>query len=395
VEHGKDIAMASSLNLPGIAPVSSHSPAASPHRSGWSWRIGRPFGIEVRVHATFLILLGWVAASHLMQGHDVRVAASGVAYVVAVFAIVVLHEFGHALTARRFGITTRDITLLPIGGVARLERMPSKPSQELLVALAGPAVNVGLALLSFAGLLAMGALADATHLTLVGGPFLAKLMWTNVGLAVFNLIPAFPMDGGRVLRAALAMRSDPVRATDIAATVGQGIALVFGLLGLFTNPFLVFVAFFVWVGAQEEARLTHVHASLAGVPVSRAMVRRLTVASPDESVASAAERMIAGFQDDLPVVVGSRLVGIVGRDDVLRATLGSHPDVPVSSVMRRELSSVSEDESLDAAVEKLRQSGRRSIPVVSGDVLVGVLPIENVAYVLHVRERERSRLARA
>jgi Zn-dependent protease/predicted transcriptional regulator len=346
------------------------------------------------VHATFLILLAWVAASHLMQGHDVRMAISGVAYVVAVFAIVVLHEFGHALTARRFGITTRDITLLPIGGVARLERMPSKPSEELLVALAGPAVNVALALLFFAALVATGALTDVSHLTLVGGPFLAKLMWTNVGLAVFNLIPAFPMDGGRVLRAALALRTDHVRATDIAATVGQGIALVFGLLGLFSNPFLVFIAFFVWVGAQEEAKMAHVHASLAGVPVSRAMIDRFIVASPDESVASAAERMVASFQDDLPVTEGSRLVGVIGRDDVLRATLAGNPAGPVSLVMHTDTPSVSEAESLEAAVEKLQRSGRRSLPVVRGDTLLGVLPIENVAYVLQVRERERAASAR-
>jgi Zn-dependent protease/predicted transcriptional regulator len=325
-----------------------------------------------------------------MQGHDVRMAASGVAYVVAVFAIVVLHEFGHALTARRFGIATRDITLLPIGGVARLERMPSKPSQELLVALAGPAVNVVLALLFLVALVAMGGPKDVSHLTLVGGPILAKLLWTNVGLAVFNLVPAFPMDGGRVLRAALALRTDYVRATDIAATVGQGIALVFGLLGLFSNPFLVFIAFFVWVGAQEEAKLAHVHASLAGVPVSRAMVRRLIVASPDESLAMVAERMIAGFQDDLPVVEGSRLVGIVGRDDVLRATLAGSPDVPVSSVMHSEVFAVNDTDSLDVAVDTLQRSGRRSIPVVKGDALLGVLPIENVAYVLQVRERERA-----
>src|SRR5579864_4120007 len=182
------------------APRRFSAPRAHPG-GGWSWHLGRLFGIEVRLHATFLVFLAWVALSHLIRGHAIGTAAAGVAYVLAVFAIIVLHELGHALTARRFGIATRDITLLPIGGVARLERMPTKPSQEFLVAIAGPAVNFALALLLFAGVVAMGTIEDAAHWTLVGGPLLAKLMWTNVALGAFNLIPAFPMDGGRVLRA--------------------------------------------------------------------------------------------------------------------------------------------------------------------------------------------------
>jgi Zn-dependent protease/predicted transcriptional regulator len=379
--------------MPRVANPAGQPRASQAPNGRWSWGVGRPFGIEVRVHATFVILLGWVALSHLMQGHDVSMAASGIAYVLAVFTIVVLHELGHALTARRFGIATRDITLLPIGGVARLERMPSKPSEELLVAIAGPAVNVALAIVCFAVLAAMGALGDAMQLHLVGGPFLAKLMWTNVGLAVFNLIPAFPMDGGRVLRALVALKTNYVRATDIAATVGQAIALGFGLLGLFSNPFLVFIAFFVWVGAQEEARLAHVHASLGGVPVSRAMITRLVAITPEEPVSTAVEHMLAGFQEDIPVVEGTRLVGLVGREEVLKATLAGDQSVLVSAVMRREVPTVNETESLDVALERLQQSGRRTIPVVRGDDLVAILPVENVAHVLQMRERERLAVA--
>jgi Zn-dependent protease/predicted transcriptional regulator len=345
------------------------------------------------VHATFLVLLAWVALSHLMHGHDAWTAASGVAYVVAVFAIVVLHELGHALTARHFGIATRDITLLPIGGVARLERMPTEPSQELLVALAGPLVNVALALLLFGVLAVMGVTSDVTQLALVGGPFLAKLMWTNVGLAVFNLLPAFPMDGGRVLRALVALHTDHVRATDIAARVGQAMALAFGLVGLFSNPFLVFIALFVWVGAQGEAQLAHVHASLAGVPVSRAMITNVVVVSPDDPVASVVQHMLAGFQDDIPVVQAGDLVGILGRKEVLKAALEGAPSVPVSSVMAAPVPVVRENESLDGALERLQESGRRSIPVLRDGQFVGMLPIENVAYLLQLRERNRAAMA--
>lgn len=379
------------LPRPGAAEVPHHGD--QPGGGRWSWRIGRIFGIEVRVHATFLILLGWVAMSHFMAGHGLAMAASGVVFVLAVFAIIVLHELGHALTARRFGIATRDITLLPIGGVARLERMPTKPSQELLVAIAGPAVNVALALLLFAALLTMGTIEDATHLTFVGGPFLAKLMWTNVALAAFNVIPAFPMDGGRVLRALLAMRTSYVRATDIAAMVGQGVALVFGLVGLFVNPFLVFIAFFVWIGAHAEAQMAHVHASLAGVPVSRAMVTRFAVVTPDEPVSSVVDRMLGGFQDDVPVVEGARLVGVLGREDVLRAAIAGNAGALVRAAMRTEFSVVNESDPLELALERLQSSGRRSIPVVRGDDVVGMLPIENIAYVLRARGERRAALA--
>lgn len=302
-----------------MSPLEAQPPRAQ-HRP-WSWSIGRLAGIEVRVHATFLVLLGWVGLSHLLQGHGLSAALAGLALVGAVFGIVVLHELGHALTARRFGIRTRDITLLPIGGIARLERMPKDPKQELLVAVAGPAVNVALAAALFAVVLALGASPIPPTLALVGGPLAAKLMWINVALALFNLIPAFPMDGGRVLRAALALRMDYVRATDIAARVGQGAALLFGLIGLFANPFLVFIALFVWIGAQQEADHAHVEADLAGTRVDEAMVTEFATLRPDESVASAARLIIHGFQDDLPVVDGMRLLGLLGREDVLRALL--------------------------------------------------------------------------
>ncbi len=381
------------IALPGAASAQRRSSPPSAPKASWSWHLGRLFGIEIRVHATFIVLLAWVALSHLTHGQGVTVAVAGVAYVVGVFAIIVLHELGHALTARRFGITTRDITLLPIGGVSRLERMPTKPSEELLVALAGPAVNIALAALLYIALVAMGAAGDVTRPTFVGGPLLAKLMWTNVGLAVFNLIPAFPMDGGRVLRAVLALRTDHLRATDVAAAVGQAVALAFGLVGLLSNPFLVFIALFVWVGAHEEARMAHVKASLAGVPVSRAMVTNVVAAGPNERIASVVQHMLAGFQDDIPVVDEGALVGILGRGEVLKAALAGDGNRVVSSVMVGDVPAVGEADSLDTALEKLQESGRRSIPVVRGALFVGMLPIENVAYLLQVQEQRRAAAA--
>ncbi len=221
----------------------------------WSWKIGIFAGIAVYMHATFILLLGWIALSHWMQYKSLLPTLTGVAFIVALFLCVVLHEYGHALTARRFGIATRDITLLPIGGVARLERMPDKPNQELWVALAGPAVNVVLAALLGAYLFLTGHFEPVNQIGLTHGVFLERLLFANLFLVGFNLIPAFPMDGGRVLRALLAKRMEYLRATQIAAGVGQGLAFLFGFVGLFTNPFLVFIALFVWIGAAQEAAM--------------------------------------------------------------------------------------------------------------------------------------------
>jgi Zn-dependent protease len=224
----------------------------------WSWRIGRLAGIDIYVHGTFYLLLAWEALRRYLARGDPADVISGLAFILTLFGIVTLHELGHALAARSYGVRTRDIVLLPIGGVARLERMPRDPVQELVVALAGPAVNVALA----AGIylvLALGRGPSQFGEALgVGAGFLDRLFWVNVSLAAFNLIPAFPMDGGRVLRAVLAMRLDYVRATEVSASVGQGLALLFGVLGIIYNPFLIFIALFVWLGAAEEARAVQV-----------------------------------------------------------------------------------------------------------------------------------------
>ena len=223
----------------------------------WSWRIGTIAGIGVYLHFTFLILPAWLVVDQVRRGADWQVVLHSLVFLSALFGIIVLHELGHALAARRYGIQTRDITLLPIGGVARLEKMPDDPRQELIVALAGPAVNVALAFLSFLGLIALigvaasvGAIDSAVTGLLnpgriTGATFCVEMLLVNIVLVIFNLLPAFPMDGGRVLRAVLAMNMDYVRATKVAAVVGQGMALCFAVLGLkISNPFLVFIGIF-------------------------------------------------------------------------------------------------------------------------------------------------------
>src|SRR5687768_3899104 len=291
----------------------------------WSWRVGSISGIALYLHATFLLLLAWVGVGEYQRSGSVSSAAAGLAFVVAVFFTVILHELGHALTARRYGIATRDITLLPIGGVARLERMPREPRQELLVALAGPAVNVALAAVLYLALIAIrgaGApTADALTLddSVGGGSLLARLIAVNVWLALFNLIPAFPMDGGRVLRALLAMRSrNYARATETAARVGRFFALLFGLIGLFVvgNPFLVFIALFVWLGAAAEAAAVQTSAMLDGVPLSQVMITDVRTLAPDEPLRRAMELTLSGSQQDFPVVEHGAVVGLLTRQQL-------------------------------------------------------------------------------
>ncbi|MHC4548842.1 MAG: site-2 protease family protein [Planctomycetota bacterium] len=344
----------------------------------WSWQAGRISGITVSVHWTFLLLLGWIAYAHLAQGEGIGAALVGVVFILAIFACVVLHELGHALAARRFGIRTRDITLLPIGGVARLERIPEEPLQELWVALAGPLVNVGLAAL-FLGLAWLGGrVAALTEVAWIGGDFLTRLMWVNVALVVFNLLPAFPMDGGRVLRALLAMRMDYVRATQIAASVGQFTAILFGILGFFFNWFLIFIALFVYLGAQGEAHMVQMRSILTGVPVREAMITRFRALSGDEPLSVAVQELLASDQQDFPVMDGERVTGVLTRSGLLRALAEGRRDAPVSEAMQGGCGVVDDTEMLDRVYLRMQQQSCPILPVMRAGRLVGVLTTENV-----------------
>jgi Zn-dependent protease len=223
----------------------------------WSIKFARVAGIDLKIHVTFLIFLIWIAFSYLVRG-GTDYAFQGILFILLLFACVLLHELGHALTANAFGVRTTDITLLPIGGVARLQRIPSDPKQEFFIAIAGPLVNVVIAALLIFYLGQRAAISDFEDLNTPQVAMLSKLASINIGLVLFNLLPAFPMDGGRILRALLAMRMNYLRATEIAASIGQGLAIVLGVIGLFSNPFLIFIAFFVFMGAQQEAAMARV-----------------------------------------------------------------------------------------------------------------------------------------
>ncbi len=352
----------------------------------WSWTIARVAGIEVRIHATFLLLLLWIGASAWLSEGTVAGVAAGVGFAALLFTIVVLHELGHATAARRFGIRTRDITLLPIGGVARLEQIPSKPREELIVALAGPAVNVVLmgvcAVIAGLGGTALGELG-----TSVDGqvPLVTRLFWINAALAAFNMVPAFPTDGGRVLRALLAMRMDHHRATRIAARLGQALALVLGFFGLFGNPVLVFIAMFVWLGAAAELGSEELHVAMDGVRVGDAMARELEVLAPWDTLGAAAGRVVAGFQTCFPVVEGPRVVGLLSHDALIRGLAGPGPDAPVSSVMDASPTFGTPDESLERAFERMQRAETTALVVRDGGALVGLLTFAGIGELVVLR----------
>ena len=357
----------------------------------WQWKLGRFAGIDVFVHATFLLLIGWVGYSHWLERQNWGDVLTGILFILALFLCVVLHEYGHALTARRYGIKTRDITLYPIGGVARLERMPDKPIEELWVALMGPAVNVVIAAILFAYLYLTNSLVPLTDLTVSSGSFVERLMMVNVSLVLFNLIPAFPMDGGRVLRALLAMRMDYVRATQTAAIIGQGLAFVLGFIGLFSNPFLLFIAFFVWIGASQEASMVQMKNSVSGIPVTRAMLTDFRTLSPRDNLSQVVALILAGSQHDFPVVdANGRVAGILDRDAFMRALTQHGQSAPVMDFIRRDLPEVDSYEMIEMALMRLNEVGSKTLPVTHQGQLVGLITAENITEFLMIRSALRT-----
>lgn len=351
----------------------------------WSLKIGEYKGIGVYIHATFWLLILWVAISHWVAGKNVAVTIEGVVFILALFGCVVLHEFGHALSARKVGIQTRDITLLPIGGVARLERMPDKPIQELWVALAGPAVNVVIAAVLYLWLTLTHSWQPLQTLTIAGGSFLERLMVVNIFLVVFNILPAFPMDGGRVLRALLALKMEYTRATQIAAGTGQAMAILFGLIGLFTNPFLLFIAFFVWIGAAQEASMVQMRSSLGGIPVRNAMLTDFRTVKPTDNLQKVIDLILAGSQKDFPVVDNSNVVGVLTQSDLLVALARGGQETLVDDIMKRDFEIVDSSEMLETAFLRLKTCDCHTIPVSDSGQLVGLVTMDNVGEFIRIQ----------
>ena len=360
----------------------------------WSISIGSVNGTAIRLHFTFILFLVWMGASLYLQG-GVPAAVSGITFIVLLFLCVVLHEFGHILAARHFGIHTPEVVLLPIGGVSRLERIPERPREELIMALAGPAVTLAIAV---ALITALGGPPDPRDILAAtsGRTLLAQLAYANLVLLVFNLVPAFPMDGGRVLRALLSARLGHVRGTRIAATTGQILAIIFGIIGLVAGDIvLVLVAFFVYLAAGAEAGLAQMRVVTSGIPAREAMVTAFESLPGRAPIVDAAEALLRTSQQEFPVLDDEgRFQGILTRAGIVKALDELGGQTPVAQAMQADIPVISQWDHLDGVFDLLRD-GTPAVAVTGSDGrLVGLITWENLLERLLLSQARTRRVGR-
>jgi Zn-dependent protease/CBS domain-containing protein len=353
----------------------------------WSLNIGRVAGTVVRVHLTFLLFLAWIfAASYTASG--AHAAWDTLAFMVLLFLCVLLHEFGHIFTARAFGVTTPYVTLLPIGGVAQLERIPEEPWEEFLIAIAGPLVNV---VITIVLVVAAGAYLQPGAAVAVDNAQISlidRLAVVNLFLALFNLIPAFPMDGGRVLRAALASKFGYVRATEISASIGQFVAFALGFIGLMYNPILIFIAIFVYLAASSEAHMVALRAASRGVPVSHAMMTHFETLSPEGHLDGAVQTLLQTGQGEFPVVDGAgRPVGVLDRGALIKALKTLGPDARVADAMSPQFPTIGHRMTLEQAFKLLQEKTAPAVGVTdTSGKLIGLVTGETIAEMMMLQE---------
>ena len=353
----------------------------------WSYRIFRIAGTDVKVHVTFVLLLIWQGLAVYPTGGAEAVLIT-VGLIVAVFACVLLHEFGHILMARRFGIRTPDVILLPIGGLARLERMPEHPRQELLIAIAGPLVTLLIAASFYLYLRLQGTIPDVFSLKFNGESAAGLLMHVNLMLLFFNLLPAFPMDGGRVLRSLLAMKWGFPRATRVAVALGQLLALAGGMYGLVTNEFiLVLIAFFVFLGAGAELAAVEHRTAGRGMRVQDMMMTRFQAIPVHAKLEDAVRMLLEGDQKEFPVLDNDgRIEGMLSRENLIKGLAARGPQSTVQEAMTPNVPLLAPDLTFDRALELLRASRAPALPVVgAGGELIGILSADNVAELIQVK----------
>lgn len=346
-----------------------------------SLNLGSISGIKIIVHWTFFLLILWIVFDELKRGGTINSILFNVAFVFAVFVCVVLHELGHALTAKRFGINTKKITLLPIGGMASLDKIPESPKQELLVVVAGPLVNVVIAILLYLILpineLARLSFADnlETFSNLSFQNFLLYLFIVNIGLVVFNIIPAFPMDGGRILRALLAMKIDRVKATQIASSIGQFIAIMFLLVGLLYNPFLIFIALFIFLGAYGENKMVLHLSLLKGHTVEDAMMTNITIFKPEDSISLVVDKIISGTENNFVVIKDSTITGLLYHQDIIE---NSSKNLLVKDIMDTKFKTLDVDDELKEVYRLIQSKTKSFFPVVENKKFVGAIDNMNL-----------------
>ncbi len=349
-------------------------------------------GIDIHIHWTFSLLIVWIIYNNMRAGLDATQVTWSVIFVLSLFICVTLHELGHALAAKRYGIKTKDITLYPIGGVARLEKMPEKPKQELIVALAGPAVNLTIALLLSPAILNSDISAEESSRVLIinAHNFLPMLGMLNITLAVFNLIPAFPMDGGRVLRALLAMKLGRVKATQIAAGIGKLLALGFIVMGFYSNPFLIFIGLFVILGANAEEQMVMTQSLIIELTAKNAMMTNFISLEKEEPISKAIELLLAGQAKSFLVTDQGVPYGIIDRDDIIRGVKEFNENQSVEHIAQKELIYVNSATPLNEVFMEFRKTRTPLILVKDSDQLVGIIDTDNIAELIMIQSARRN-----
>ena len=354
----------------------------------WSIPIGQFRGIKVYIHWTFMLLLVWIAMSSYRSSHNTNQLLLSVGYILTLFACVVLHEFGHALTARRFGIKTKDITLFPMGGMARMEKMPESPKEEFLVAIAGPLVNVVIA----GGLFLYMYFSPTVYTpgfpagAMTADKFIPSLFAVNVIMAVFNLIPAFPMDGGRIFRALLSLKLERARATQVAANLGQFIAILFVLLGLFYNIWLVFIGIFIYLGAGAEASQEYVQHDLARYKVGNLVMSKFTLLAAHDALSTALRALLDSQEREFLVTENNVVVGVLTRDEMLAGLQQFGQNVQIGKIMRRDITFIPPQMPVTEALRIMTELNIPMLPVGYPEQLVGVIDIENISEFLLIQK---------
>lgn len=359
----------------------------------YSLYLGRISGIKIFIHWTFLLLILWIVFGNLRSGLNAGEITWSVIFVLAIFGCVIFHELGHSVAAKRFNIKTKDITILPIGGVAQLESIPEKPKEELVVALAGPAVNfiIVAALLPFVWR-SMSANPEEISLAVTGPEnFLPSLVRVNLWLALFNLIPAFPMDGGRVLRALLGFRLSHARATSIAASLGQILAIIFVVIGFIGNPFLIFIGFFIFLGAQGEVVYSRSKFMLQGYTVSNVLMREIPSIDAFASLREAASRLLDTQNRNFLVTQEGKPLATISRDDIIRGLAESNDTVNIQSLSDKDLVILRPETPLEEAWHSMQQKKKPLMLVMQDDNLVGVVDEENISEFILIRTAESKR----
>lgn len=343
--------------------------------------LGSVSGIKIKVHWTFFFLILWIVFDELKRGGNIDSILFNVVFVLAVFFCVVMHELGHALTAKHFGINTKKITLLPIGGMASLDKIPESPKQEFLVVMAGPMVNIFIAII-LAFIISVQEIIRlniSEYLDMLKSftleNFLFYLFIVNIGLVVFNFIPAFPMDGGRILRALLALKLNRVKATQIASSVGQFIAVLFLLIGLVYNPFLIFIALFIFLGAFSENKMVHDLAILDGHNVEDAMILNITTFNPEDPIDLVVNKIISGTETNFIVVKDHIIKGILFHQDIIS---NSNKNVLVKEVMKTDFRTVRSSDDLKKIYNLIYLEKNTFIPVVEDHKIMGVIDSTNL-----------------